>query len=216
MQNQINPISQQQQQHRGKESHQQIPNGMQHVRRRASGSATSIVNALQPSPNNTRMGLNNMAISFQGGNSLNATTSTVVNNGEIIHATRTPASRNRQLSGPLQNSNPMSGQLQNPATSQGILPNRLSGSNLQSISNQNPLVISRASHNLQQIQPSNQIQAPGSNYVQVPSNQLPPQQPSISQHSLAQQPQVSPQQQQQPHNSNGVGGQSLLQQLLSE
>ena len=191
---------------------------MQHVRRRASGSATSIVNALQPSPNNTRMGLNNMAISFQGGNTLNATTSTVVNNGGIIHATRTPASRNRQLSGPLQNSNPMSGQLQNPSTSQGMLPNRLSGSNLQSISNQNPLVISRASHNLHQlqVQPSNQIQAQGSHYVQVPSNQLPLQQPSISQHSLAQQPHVSPQQQQQPHNSHGVGGQSLLQQLLSE
>ena len=191
---------------------------MQHVRRRASGSATSIVNPLQPSPANTRMGINNMAVSFQGGNTLNATTSTIVNNGGIIHAARASNSRNRQLSGPLQN--PISRQLQNPATSQGIIPNRLSGSNLQASgipSNQNQLVISRASHNLQQIQvsnqPSNQIQVPGSNYIQVPSNQLPPQQPSISQHSLAQQPQASPQQQ---HNGNGVGGQSLLQQLLSE
>lgn len=172
--------------------------------------------------------MGNMTVSFQGGNTLNATTSTVVNNGGIIQATRTAATstaRNRQLSGPsLQNSNnSMPGQIQNSTTNQGVLSNRLSVSNIQTgggiNSNQNPLIISRSSQNMQQMQvqqPSNQIQVPGSNYVQVPSNQLPPQQPSISQHSLAQQPQASPQQQQQPHNSNGVGGQSLLQQLLSE
>ena len=200
---------------------------MQHIRRRASGSATNIVSPLQPSPSSIpRMmgGMNSISVTFQGsGNALNAAPSAVVHNGGVVHATRTSASnvRNRQLSGPIQNSvNPMPAQLQNPVTSQGVLANRIPGPNLQpsgSISNPNPLGMGRSSQNVRQMQPLNQIQIPGSNYVQVPSNQLPPQQPSISQPSLAQQPrQASPQQQQQPHNSNGVGGQSLLQQLLSE
>ena len=197
---------------------------MQNIRRRASGSATNVVGPLQPSPSSIpRMmgGMNNISVTFQGaGNNLNTAPSTVVNNGGVVHATRTSASnvRNRQLSGPIQNSvNPIPAQMQNPATNQGSLSNRIPGPNIQpsgSISNSNPLM-GRSSQNLRQMQPLNQIQIPGSNYVQVPSNQLPPQQPSISQPSLAQQPrQVSPQQ--QPHNSNGVGGQSLLQQLLSE
>ena len=196
---------------------------MQNIRRRASGSATNIVSPLQPSPTSIpRMmgGMNNISVSFQGGgNTINTVPSTAVNNGGLVHATRTSASnaRNRQLSGPIQNSaNPMPGQLQNPGASQGVLPNRIP--NLQAnvgLSNPNPLGINRSSQNqMGQMQPLNQIQIPGSNYVQVPSNQLPPQQPSISQPSLAHQPQASPQQ--QPHNSNGVGGQSLLQQLLSE
>ena len=97
----------------------------------------------------------------------------------------------------------------------------------------NALMISRASstttsQNLNQnnIQNAASIQiSSGSNYIQVPSNQLPP---SIQQqrHQLQlnqqplnpqqQQPQVSPQQ--HPPNGNGGvgGGQSLLQQLLSE
>ena len=209
----------------GKESQQQMPNGMQHIRRRASGSATNIVGSLQPSPSSIpRMmgGMNNISVTFQGGgNTLSTPPSTLANNGGIVHATRTSASnvRNRQLSGPIQNAvSPMSGHIQNPPTSQGMIPNRIQGLNIQpggSISNTNALGIGRTSQNIRQIQPLNQIQIPGSNYVQVPSNQLPPQQPSISQPSLAQQPrQASPQQ--PPHNSNGVGGQSLLQQLLSE
>ena len=213
------------QQIHGKESQQQMPNGMQHIRRRASGSATNIVGSLQPSPSSIpRMmgGMNNISVTFQGGgNTLSTPPSTLANNGGIVHATRTSASnvRNRQLSGPIQNAvSPMSGHIQNPPTSQGMVPNRIQGLNIQpggSISNTNALGIGRTSQNIRQIQPLNQIQIPGSNYVQVPSNQLPPQLPSISQPSLAQNPrQASPQQ--QPHNSNGVGGQSLLQQLLSE
>jgi len=225
MQHQNNPILQH---NRGKESHQQTPNGMQQVRRRASGGNNGVRNSpIQPSPNNTRMvGMNTMTTNYQG--MLNANSSpALVNNAGNIQATRGGvSSRNRQLSEPLQNSpNPMSGQLQHPSTSHGILTNRLSNIQQSGMpSNQNTLVISRAAQNLQQmqVQPSNQIQIPGSNYVQVPSNQLPPPQPShISQHSLAQQPpQASPHQhhhhQQQPQNGNNGGGQSLLQQLLSE
>jgi len=87
----------------GKESQQQMPNGMQHIRRRASGSATNIVGSLQPSPSSIpRMmgGMNNISVTFQGGgNTLSTPPSTLANNGGIVHATRTSASnvRNRQI-----------------------------------------------------------------------------------------------------------------------
>ena len=149
--------------------------------------------------------------------------------------------RHRQFSGPMQNTdNQIAGQVQNMSNSLGhgvsssrTIPN--SGVNLSSsgMMASNALMISRASstttsQNLNQnnLQNAASIQiSSGSNYIQVPSNQLPP---SIQQHRhqlqpnqqqvnpQQQQPQISPQQ--HPPNSNGGvgGGQSLLQQLLSE
>ena len=162
-------------------------------------------------------GMNNMTIDYQG--SPNVTPSSgLLNNTGNIQATRGtgPNIRTRQLSGPLQISpNPMLGQLQHPSNSHGILTNRTSTVQQGGMhSNQNTLVISRTSQNLQQmqIQPSN---LPGSNYVQVPSHQLPPPQPPQL-HVAQLPPQASPHQQQHQQQPQNVAGQSLLQQLLSE
>ena len=165
-----------------------------------------------------------MVVNFQGQNNLNSATSADTSNGGILQTTVT---RNRQLSGPLQNSlHQVSGPLQTL-----MLSNRNTGLNVNQtvgmVSNQNQLVMNnRPSQNhLSQMSqvPSNQIRVnPENSFVQgVPSNvQLPPPPSSISQPSLVpQQPQASPQQQPPRNSSNNGGmggGQSLLQQLLSE
>ena len=203
-----------QQQNRGQEQYPQIANGIQQqLRRRASGGALTI----GQTPTNPRNGLN-MTPNFPGTNIINSTTAPTANTSTGgVQARRTTLARSRQLSGPSQTT-----------SSQGSLPmlanrnyNRTSSEGSGMIPNDMPMGINRDSENQQQLmqqQSSNQTQGAANNFPSTAYgfNQRSSASSQLSQGPSQQQQPSTQQQQHHQHTGTNNGGQSLLQQLLSE